>query len=28
MLREYELKRALEVMFIVGHPGFHRHSWP
>jgi len=28
MLREYELNRALQVMFTVGHPGFHKHSWP
>jgi len=28
ILRAYELNHALEVMFIVGHPGFHRNSWP
>jgi hypothetical protein len=25
---EYELNHVLEVMFIVGHPEFHRNSWP
>jgi hypothetical protein len=25
---EYELNHTLEVMFIVGHTGLHRNSWP